>query len=209
MSGNFFHLERSCFKIQRPSERVVFTPRVRASRVHSTLDLGRNPHAGSFSAPSSLIGGAGYTRSECIKPSHFPISDYAPGSLWDVIRSQQRQISDLQRKVLELSSAMGDLQVTVADRVCTPSVCDSEEYRPSIVTQSATNYKSMRNDYLRFAGSFLSEWQSLRKSRILALPGPSSCVQEISDEESSCATTPRAADEHASRVHRLIQKYTT
>ena len=174
------------------------------------------PHQGkhisntSFSAPSSLISGSRLTRSEFVKSAPDTLNDCSSSSsLWEVIRSQQRQISELQRKVSDLSSAMGDLQATVTDRVCTPSICDSDEYPARGTQQSAKNYRAMRNDYLRFAGSFLTEWESLRKSKLLALPGPSNYVQEISDEESSCAPTPRAGDDYSARVHRLIRKYTT
>lgn len=198
------------FEIRNAPERVVFTPRTFSFHEKDTILHPSQYRSGSVSAPSNLVGGSGYSRSEFIQSGSVGVDESPMGSLWDVIRSQQRQISDLQRKVLELSSTMGDLQVTVADRVCTPSICDPEEYRTgSKQNTSSQNYKSMRSDYIRFAGSFLSEWESLRKSKILALPGPSSCVEEISDEESSCATTPRASDEYSIRVQTLIQKYTT
>ena len=207
MLGNFLSPGS---QIREAPERVVFTPRTSSFREVENINAHELSNGRYFSAPSCLSSGSRYSRSEFFKAGRVSSDESSSGSLWDVIRSQQRQISDLQRKVLDLSSAMGDLQVTVADRVCTPSICDPEEFRPnSTPNTSSLNYKAMRNDYLRLAGSFLSEWESMRKSKILALPGPSSYVQEISDEESSYATTPRASDDHSIRIQKLIQKYTT
>ena len=159
------------------------------------------------SAPACLLSTSVYTRPEFIKPQAGPRLESSCSSLWDVVSSQQKQLTDLQRKVHELVSVMGDMQMAVADRICTPSVSGSEELR--ISQTGERNYKSMRVDYMRPSMSFASEWESLRKTKILALPPPSTHVQEISEDESSCASSPRASDEHANRIHRLIQKYTT
>lgn len=185
----------------------MFTPRA-AERIGSGPthpDLWRvSSHS---SAPAGFLCSSVFGRAEVNHPRTGSGLDSSCSSLWDIIRSQQRQLWELERKVHDVVSAMGDLQLAVADRVCTPSIHGSDELRASISQNADRNYKSMRNEFMRPTMSFVSEWESLRKTKILALPAPS--MQELSDDESSCVSSPRASEEHASRIHRLIQKYTT
>jgi hypothetical protein len=185
----------------------VFTPR--ATERSGSFRIHPDPWrvASHSSAPAGFLCSSGYRRAEVNQPGTGSGVDSSCRSLWDIIRSQQRQLWELERKVHDVVSAMGDLQLAVADRVFTPSIHGSNELRASISQNAERNYKSMRNDFMRPTMSFVSEWESLRKTKILALPGPS--MQELSDDESSCVSSPRASEDHASRIHRLIQKYTT
>ena len=189
--------------------RILFTPRLSLFGDQATRGETFPQTQGSASAPSSL------SVNRDILASHFsePLSRDPPASglasLWEMVRAQQRQITDLQKMLMELSASMGQLQVSVAERTRTPSLSDSEDCHISD-SQSITgaNYKSKRWEYMGATSLLKSEWESLRKTKILALPAPTPfCSQEIYDDDS--LTTPRVSDDYASRVHRLIQKYTT
>ena len=120
-------------------------------------------------------------------------------SLWKVIQSQQRQIDDIQRKLDEVLNRAVRPELPRVVPTMTPSSSDSVESLSP--TNLGMNYKAQRRD-VKNTSSLSREWDSMRRSRLKALPPPSLGDSDNETEDSEAALMSR-------RVELLIQKYTS